>query len=59
VSHTRALDVVRALFEMMRYKPSARPGRLGMPVLVSIAADDHESPVELARQIADNARPEA
>ena len=46
----------RALFEMMRYKPSARAGQLEMPVLVCIAEHDRESPTELVRQIADNAR---
>jgi pimeloyl-ACP methyl ester carboxylesterase len=45
----------RALFEMMRYKPSDRAGRLEIPVLVCIAKHDRESPAELARQIADNA----
>jgi dienelactone hydrolase len=45
----------RALFDMMRYKPSARAGRLEMPVLVCMAEHDHESPAELTRQIADNA----
>jgi pimeloyl-ACP methyl ester carboxylesterase len=54
-SHWRNEVAPRALFEMMRYKPSARAGRLEMPVLVCIAEHDRESPVELARQIADNA----
>jgi pimeloyl-ACP methyl ester carboxylesterase len=45
----------RALFEMMRYKPGARAHRLAMPVLVCLAEHDRESPVELARQIADHA----
>jgi pimeloyl-ACP methyl ester carboxylesterase len=45
----------RALFEMMRYKPSARAGQVERPVLVCIAERDRESPVEVTRQIADNA----
>jgi pimeloyl-ACP methyl ester carboxylesterase len=54
-SHWRNEVAPRALFEMMRYKPSDRAGRLEMPVLVCIAEHDRESPVELARQLADNA----
>jgi pimeloyl-ACP methyl ester carboxylesterase len=54
--HWRNEVAPRALFEMMRYKPSAWAGRLGMPVLVCIADHDRESPVELPRQIANNAR---
>ena len=53
--HWRNEVAPRALFEMMRYKPSARAGRLGMPVLVCIAEHDRESPPELARQIAKHA----
>ena len=53
--HWRNEVAPRALFEMMRYKPSDQAGRLGMPVLVCMAANDRESPAELARQIADNA----
>jgi dienelactone hydrolase len=45
----------RALFEMMRYKPSALALQVEMPVLVCIAERDRESPVEVTRQIADNA----
>jgi pimeloyl-ACP methyl ester carboxylesterase len=54
-SHWRNEVAPRALFEMMRYKPSARAGRLEIPVLLCIAEHDRESPAELARQIADNA----
>jgi pimeloyl-ACP methyl ester carboxylesterase len=54
-SHWRNEVAPRALFEMMRYKPSARARRLEMPVLVYIAEHDRLSPVELPRQIADNA----
>ena len=35
----------RALFEMMRYKPSTLAGQVEMPVLVCIAERDRESPV--------------
>jgi dienelactone hydrolase len=45
----------RVLLEMMRYKPGEKAHRLAMPVLVSAAADDRETPVELAREIAENA----
>lgn len=45
----------RALFGMMRYKPSRLAHRLGMPLLVCIAERDELSPPELPRQIAQNA----
>lgn len=45
----------RILLEMMRYKPSDKADKLKMPVLVSIAEEDRETPPELARQIAQNA----
>jgi dienelactone hydrolase len=54
-SHWRNEVAPRTLFQMMRYKPSDRAGRLEIPVLVCIAEHDRESPAELARQIADNA----
>jgi dienelactone hydrolase len=54
-SHWRNEVAPRALFEMMRYKPSDRARRLDMPVLVCIAEHDRESPAALARQIAENA----
>lgn len=41
---------------MMRYKPSDRAHRLGMPVLVCIAERDRESPAVLTRRIAERAR---
>jgi dienelactone hydrolase len=45
----------RALFAMMRYKPGDQAQRLGMPVLVSIAERDLETPEEFSRQIAERA----
>ena len=45
----------RVLWEMMRYKPSDLARTLMMPVLVSIAAKDRETPPDLARRIAEQA----
>jgi fermentation-respiration switch protein FrsA (DUF1100 family) len=45
----------RGLFGMMRYKPGEVAHRLGMPVLVSIAERDNETPEELSRQITERA----
>jgi uncharacterized protein len=45
----------RVLFEMMRYKPSAKAHQLTMPVLVCLAEYDREAPADLARQIAEQA----
>jgi pimeloyl-ACP methyl ester carboxylesterase len=42
----------RALFAMMRYRPGGLAHRLGVPVLVSIAERDLETPEELSSQIA-------
>jgi hypothetical protein len=39
----------------MRYRPGEVAHRLGMSVLVSIAEDDHETPEETTRQIAERA----
>lgn len=54
-AHWRNQVTPRALFEMMRFKPSARASGLGMPMLVCVAEYDRESPVEVPRQIVDNA----
>jgi dienelactone hydrolase len=54
-NHWRNEIAPRILLEMMRYKPSDSAGQLKMPVLVSIAENDRETPPELARQIAKNA----
>ncbi len=53
--HWRNEVAPRVLFEMMRYKPSAKAHQLRMPVLVSIAEYDRETPGDLARQIAEQA----
>ncbi len=45
----------RGLFGMMRYRPGEAAHRLTMPVLVSIAEDDRETPEESTRQIAERA----
>jgi len=47
--------VPRVLFEMARFKPGDLGKQLEMPVMVSIAENDRETPPELARQIAENA----
>jgi dienelactone hydrolase len=45
----------RGLFGMMRYRPGDAARRLAMPVLVSVAEDDRETPGEKTRQIAERA----
>ena len=40
---------------MMRYRPGNEAHRLQMPILVSIAERDLETPEELSRQIAERA----
>jgi pimeloyl-ACP methyl ester carboxylesterase len=45
----------RALFAMMRYRPGEEAHRLGMPILVSIAERDLETPEEFTRQLAERA----
>jgi uncharacterized protein len=45
----------RGLFGMIRYRPGEVAHRLAMPVLVSIAEDDRETPEETTRQIAERA----
>jgi alpha-beta hydrolase superfamily lysophospholipase len=54
-NHWRNEVAPRILLEMMRYKPSDRAHQLKMPVLVSIAEKDRETPIELALQIVENA----
>ncbi len=46
---------LRALFGMMRYRPGNEAHRLRMPILVSIAERDLETPEVLSRQIAERA----
>ncbi|HEX2313527.1 MAG TPA: alpha/beta fold hydrolase [Thermomonospora sp.] len=45
----------RGLLSMARYRPAEAAARLTMPLLVCIAADDHETPEETTRQLADRA----
>jgi hypothetical protein len=43
------------LLQMMRYRPSDDARRVRVPVLVTVAEDDREAPVEQSRLIADEA----
>lgn len=45
----------RALLQMMRYKPGDHAARVSMPLLVCIAAEDRETPPQLARELAQRA----
>lgn len=45
----------RALLSMMRYHPDQAAARLSMPLLVCVAADDRESPIEMTRALAEQA----
>ncbi len=45
----------RALLAMMRYRPTESAARLSCPLLVCAAAEDHETPVETSRALADAA----
>ncbi|WP_350274794.1 alpha/beta fold hydrolase [Kribbella sp. HUAS MG21] len=45
----------RALLGMMRYRPEEDAARLTVPLLVCVAADDHETPIETNRALADRA----
>ncbi|MEU4344398.1 alpha/beta fold hydrolase [Nocardia sp. NPDC023852] len=45
----------RALLSMMRYHPDRAAARLTMPLLVCVAADDHETPIETTRALAEQA----
>ncbi|PSL47145.1 hypothetical protein B0I31_12552 [Saccharothrix carnea] len=45
----------RALLSMMRYHPDRAAARLTMPLLVCVAADDHETPIETTRALAERA----
>lgn len=46
----------RGILQMMRYRPAEAAARLTAPLLVCLATDDAETPVELSRQLADRAR---
>jgi hypothetical protein len=45
----------RALLDMMRYRPAEAAARLRQPLLVCVAADDKETPLDLTQQLADRA----
>ena len=45
----------RALLGMMRYHPDRDAARLTVPLLVCVAADDHETPLETTRKLAESA----
>lgn len=45
----------RALLQMMRYHPAESAARLSCPLLVCVAADDQETPLENSRALADRA----
>ncbi|NRQ39797.1 alpha/beta fold hydrolase [Nonomuraea sp. NN258] len=45
----------RALLRMMRYRPDEAAARLACPLLVCVAADDRETPLETTRVLADRA----
>ncbi|BCJ74868.1 alpha/beta hydrolase [Catellatospora sp. IY07-71] len=52
----RNLVAPRGILQMMRYHPDRAAARLTVPLLVCLAADDAETPVELSRRLADRAR---
>ncbi|WP_157254283.1 alpha/beta hydrolase [Nonomuraea typhae] len=45
----------RGLLTMMRYRPAAAAARLTCPLLVCVAADDRETPLETTRELAERA----
>ncbi|WP_433005508.1 alpha/beta hydrolase [Kribbella sp. CA-294648] len=45
----------RGLLQMMRYRPAEAAARLSCPLLVCVAADDRETPLETTRALADRA----
>ncbi|MFI6536962.1 alpha/beta hydrolase [Nonomuraea sp. NPDC050547] len=45
----------RGLLQMMRYRPAEAAARLACPLLVCVAADDQETPLETTRELADRA----
>ncbi|MFI6478733.1 alpha/beta hydrolase [Nonomuraea sp. NPDC050663] len=45
----------RALLAMMRYRPAESAARLTCPLLVCVAADDRETPIETTRELAERA----
>ncbi|MER5323129.1 alpha/beta hydrolase [Streptosporangium roseum] len=45
----------RGLLKMMRYRPAEAAARLACPLLVCVAAEDRETPLETTRELADRA----
>lgn len=45
----------RGLLQMMRYRPAEAAARLACPLLVCVAAEDRETPLETTRELADRA----
>ncbi|MFG3437590.1 alpha/beta hydrolase [Nonomuraea sp. NPDC047897] len=45
----------RGLLQMMRYRPAEAAARLACPLLVCVAAEDRETPLETTRALADRA----
>lgn len=45
----------RGLLQMMRYRPAEAAARLACPLLVCAAAEDHETPLESTRALAESA----
>lgn len=45
----------RGLLPMMRYRPAGAAARLACPLLVCVAAEDRETPLETNRELADRA----
>ncbi|MFB4276832.1 alpha/beta hydrolase [Nonomuraea sp. MTCD27] len=45
----------RGLLQMMRYRPAEAAARLACPLLVCVAAEDRETPLETTRVLADRA----
>jgi pimeloyl-ACP methyl ester carboxylesterase len=45
----------RGLLQMMRYRPAEAAARLTCPLLVCVAAEDRETPLETTRVLADRA----
>lgn len=45
----------RGLLQMMRYRPADAAARLACPLLVCVAAEDQETPLETTRELADRA----
>jgi dienelactone hydrolase len=54
-AHWRNEIAPRALFALMRYKPSDAARRVRVPLLACIAKGDRETPLELAREIVEEA----